>query len=181
MDDWYPPVYGPQVALALGPLARLSYGTALVTWLAVTTAVYLALIAWLLHATSHLRTYWKPVALGALAFRPLAADSPRPAVDRGHDLSGIRVVVPAHGRRLLAGAALGILGYKLSIFAPVLFVLAVAGYWPMLGAAALHGRRANRDRDRVEWLREHVRLSAHSRGLAGSRYRPRRQGILQMH
>jgi hypothetical protein len=39
------------------------------------------------------------------------------------------------GHMLLAGAALGILGYKVSLLLPVLAILAVAGLWRMLGAA----------------------------------------------
>ena len=137
IDDWYPPVYGPQVAVALAPLARLSYGTALVTWLALTTAVYLALIAWLLRAASHLRPYWKSVALAAVAFPPFWQ-----LILHGQlSIVAMTSMVVAwwflrRGRPLLAGAALGILGYKLSILAPVLAVLAVAGCWPIFGAAA---------------------------------------------
>ena len=135
-NDWYPPAYGPQVAVLLAPLGLLSYGAALVAWLAITTVVYVAAVRSVSTRCPHLASYKSLLVLGAAAFPPFWD-----LILHGQ-LSAIALlaVVTAWsalraGHAVLAGAALGILGYKLSLLLPVLAILLLTGSWTMLSAA----------------------------------------------
>jgi hypothetical protein len=135
-DDWYPPAYGPQVAAMLAPLGFLSYGGALVAWLAVTTVLYVGVVRSVSARCPHLASYTSLLVLGAAAFPPFWD-----LILHGQ-LSAIALVAVVGawfalraGRAVLAGAALGILGYKLSLLLPVLAILLLTGSWTMLGAA----------------------------------------------
>jgi hypothetical protein len=136
VDDWYPPAYGPQVTVALSPLGYLSYGQALTLWLLLTTVAYLVLIRGVIRICPTLARRTGLAMLGAIAFPPFFE-----LILHGQ-LSIVAMaamiwawVALRRGRVLLAGAALGLLGYKLSLLLPVLAILAVAGLWRMLGAA----------------------------------------------
>src|SRR5918996_5757440 len=69
-DDWYPPVYGPQVALVLAPLGRLSYERALLAWVICTSLMYIAAVTVVGRRTRCLQSYSALVIAGSLAFPP---------------------------------------------------------------------------------------------------------------
>jgi alpha-1,2-mannosyltransferase len=128
--DWYPPAYGPQVALALTPLGFLSYEHALLVWIAVTAAVYLGLIAVLTRRMTHLRAHAGLVTLAAIAYPPFWN-----LIIHGQlSIAAVASVVCAYlalarDRRWLAGAALGVLAYKPPLAIPALAVLVFAREW----------------------------------------------------
>jgi glycosyl transferase family 87 len=135
-DDWYPPAYGPQVAALLAPLGFLSYGAALIAWLAITSVLYVASVRAVGAHCRHLAAYTSLLILGAAAFPAFWE-----LILHGQ-LSAIALVAVVAawfalraGHAALAGAALGILGYKLSLVLPVLAILLLTGSWTMLGAA----------------------------------------------
>lgn len=136
--DFYPALYGPQVAIALAPLGRLGYYRALVVWLAISTAVYFALLVPVIRHASHLEPHLPLVLVAAAAFPPFWQ-----VIQHGQ-LSVVAlasVVLAWHalrtGHRFTAGAALGVLAYKPSLAAPALAVLAVGGEWRMLTGAGV--------------------------------------------
>jgi hypothetical protein len=128
--DWYPPAYGPQVALGLTPLGLLSYEHALLVWIAVTAAAYVWLIMTVTRRTTHLREDVGLVVLAAIAY---------PAfwnlIIHGQlSIVAVASVVAAYlalmgDRRWLAGAALGLLAYKPPLALPALAVLLLAREW----------------------------------------------------
>ena len=64
----YVPLYGPQVSLFFSPLARLSYGWALVVWLLFNTAVYGLCVYVVWKACPNLRAHRWTVLILAIAF-----------------------------------------------------------------------------------------------------------------
>jgi hypothetical protein len=135
----HPPVYGPQVALALSPLGRLSYERALLAWTGTSTLVYLTLVVMVSRSTV-LRSYVGTVLLGAVAFPPFwqLLQHGQLSVVAVCGIVGAYYALAAH-RAGLAGVCLGLLAYKPSLFAPVLLVLAVSRSWRMAVAAAIVG------------------------------------------
>ena len=128
--DWYPPAYGPQVALALTPLGFLSYERALLAWIVVTSAVYLGLITALARRTTHLRAHVGLVALAAIAYPPfwnLIIHGQLSIVAVGSVVCAYLAL--ARDRRWIAGAALGVLAYKPPLAIPALAVLVLAREW----------------------------------------------------
>jgi len=135
-DDWYPPAYGPQVTVALSPLGALSYGQALTLWLLLTAAAYVVLIRGVIKTAPTLDGRRGLAMIGAIAFPPffdLILHGQLSIVAMASMIGAWLAL--RHGRVLLAGAALGILGYKVSLLLPVLAILAAAGLWRMLAAA----------------------------------------------
>jgi alpha-1,2-mannosyltransferase len=135
----YPPLYGPQLAIVLAPLSLIPYLPALALWILITIAG----IAWAVRrywrACPPLHGWWRPVLALAAAFPPFAY------LVLAGQLSVLAVVslalvvsALARGSKLLAGLALGILGYKFSLFVPALAVCVLAGEGTIaLAAAAL--------------------------------------------
>jgi hypothetical protein len=139
-DVWSPPVYGPQVAIALSPLGRLSYEGALLAWIGITAAGYFALV-WLAAARAPaVRRDPGVLLLAALAFPPFWQ-----LVQHGQlSVVAIAGVVGAwaalsRGRVWLAGVSLGLLAYKPSLLAPAAAVLLLSGEWRMVAGAAVSG------------------------------------------
>jgi alpha-1,2-mannosyltransferase len=137
---WFPPSYGPQMALMLAPLGHLAYPWAFAVWAIVTAIGTLALVALVASRTDRVRQHDRLVLLAAVAFPPFWY------VLQYGQLSVIAVatVVAAwlalrRGKAAWAGAALGILAYKPSLYVPVLAVLLLAGAWRILGAALVTG------------------------------------------
>ena len=64
----YPPLYGPQVALFFEPFARLSYGSALVAWLAFNFLIYGACCYCIWRFCPNLKKYASTIIILALAF-----------------------------------------------------------------------------------------------------------------
>ena len=132
----YPPVYGPHVALFFAPLASLSYLTAYAVWVAFTLALAMGSVIVLSRLSQHLRPWPIPVVAATLAFAPLGylvLDGQLSALALASlSLAALALV---RNRRLAAGAALGLLGYKLSLFAPALGLCLIAGEWTLAAAA----------------------------------------------
>jgi hypothetical protein len=120
----------------LAPLGYLSYGQALIAWLVLSSGLYVLLIRSIVERSDQVAAYKGLAMLAAVAFPPffdlvlhgqLSVIALASVVAAGFALRA--------GRVRLAGAALGILGYKLSLGVPVLVILVVAGAWEMLVAA----------------------------------------------
>ncbi len=139
-DDWFAPAYGPQVALALAPLGRVPYGTALVWWLAATTVVYFALVLILVQSTVSLRRHTGLVILAAAAFPAFWT-----LIVHGQlSIVAMAILVAAWAalrskREAYAGALLGLLWYKPSLAAGVFAVLLFARAWRVLVPALVTG------------------------------------------
>lgn len=148
--------YGPQVYLAFWPLARLSYGWAVVAWALLNCALYLACCYALWRCCPKLRPHAGTVFLLAIAFPGFFnliafGQTSGPALA----LFTLAFLALRSRRNYLAGLAIGCLMYKpqLGLAAAVVFVLAaewriVAGAiagavaqlafaWTWFGAAAM--------------------------------------------
>ena len=132
----YPPVYGPQVALALQPLSWFPFAIARVLFagLGVTTTLWLSLwlvryrpvlIPWRIRIA--VLTVGSPITLyvaitSHLSFVALAA------------LTACAFGLERRSR-IIAGIALGLLGYKPSLAVPAIAVVALAGESTIAGLA----------------------------------------------
>jgi glycosyl transferase family 87 len=137
---WFPPVYGPQVPLALEPLGFLSYNGALAVWVAFSVVVFLGLCRVVIDrsdevskhrglaliAAATFPAFWQLVQHGQLTVVAVAAIVSAWLLLRG-------------GREVAAGAVLGLLVYKPPLLAPVLVVLLLARAWKVLAPALLAG------------------------------------------
>ena len=137
---WFPPVYGPQVPLALAPLGWLSYNVALGLWVALSATFYFVLCRVVivraervtrhrglaLLAAATFPAFWQLVQHGQLTVVAVAAIVSAWLLLRG-------------GREVAAGAVLGLLVYKPPLLAPVLVVLLLARAWTVLGPAVVAG------------------------------------------
>jgi hypothetical protein len=139
-DHNYPPVYGPQVALALAPLARFDYTTALAIWTVLSAGLYAAAFVVALKDAPIVRQFTSVAVLAAAGFPPFWY-----LLQYGQ-LSAIAlcIVVAAgaalrHGRVILAGALLGILIYKPPLFAPIFAVVLLSGSWSAAAAMVMTG------------------------------------------
>ena len=135
VDHQYPAVYGPQVAIALAPLARFTYGTALRIWFGLSAVLYFAAIAIVLGNGVVTRRYFATGMLAAAGFPPFWY-----LLQYGQ-LSSVAVllvaiasVLLARGRGVAAGLALGLLVYKPPLFAPMLAIVLLSGSWSMSAA-----------------------------------------------
>jgi hypothetical protein len=135
---YFPPVYGPQVPLALAPLGFFSYEGALLVWILVTAAVYLWLMFRTASALPALQAHVGLVLLAAVAYPPFWQ-----LIQHGQlTIVAIAALAGAwfalrRDRPWLAGACLGILAYKPPLLAPAAAVLLLAGEWRMLASAGL--------------------------------------------
>jgi Glycosyltransferase family 87 len=133
---WLPPVYGPQVALALAPLGYLSYRAALAVWVTLSTVVYLGACLVVAVRCRQLRPHPGLVLLAAVAFPPFWQ-----LVQHGQlSVIATALIVGAwlalrSGRRVWAGVLLGLLVYKPPLLAPAIAVLCLAGEWRMVAGA----------------------------------------------
>jgi hypothetical protein len=109
----YLPIYGPQLALALEPLAALSWSPALRVWLAANAALYALCVFAVWRGCPHLAGRGRDVALAALAWPAAFA-----MLGAGQASSLALACFTAawlalrSGRRFLAGLALGSLAWK---------------------------------------------------------------------
>ena len=135
---FFPPVYPPQVALALQPLGALRYRQAYVAWTIVTLLLYAFAVRLLLGASPRLQPFagvvgWIAAASPAAWFLVLHGQLSMLA------LVSLALTCVALGRKRpwLAGAALGLLAFKPSLFLPAVIVCALAAEWQMVLGAAL--------------------------------------------
>ncbi len=130
---FFPALYGPQVPLALAPLALLTYEGALIAWTCLTVLLYAAVVLAMIRISDHLGSHRRLVLLGAAAFPPFWQ-----LVQHGQ-LTVVAIVAVggawwsmSKGRPGWAGAWLGLLAYKLPLLAPVVGVVLLAGARRML-------------------------------------------------
>jgi hypothetical protein len=141
-DTTYLPIYGPQVALALEPLAGLSWRAALCVWLAANAALTALCVAAVWRRCPHLAGHGRDVALAAVAWPAgFALLGAAQASSLALACFTAAFLALRAERRFLAGLALGSLAWKpqLGLAVAVAFAAArdarvVAG---ALAAAAL--------------------------------------------
>jgi hypothetical protein len=135
---YFPPVYGPQVPLALAPLGWLSYSAALFVWVMLSAVAYFVLCRTVIIRSEQVSRFRGLALLAALSF---------PAFWQLLQHGQLTVVALAAmvaawlllraGQDLEAGAVLGLLMYKPPLLAPVLVVLFLARAWRVLLPAVL--------------------------------------------
>jgi alpha-1,2-mannosyltransferase len=126
--------YGPQLALAFSPLARLSFPGSLVVFSLLSAAAYVAAV-WLVwqHAPG-LRTDRPYVALVAAACPALLVTLRFGQISTATLLAAaLGVAALGSNRRFLAGASLGLLAYKPQLLLVAVPMLLVARDWRTLG------------------------------------------------
>jgi alpha-1,2-mannosyltransferase len=130
--------YGPQIAAAVAPLSRLTFGWSLTLFLILTVALY-ALSVWCLWRISPgLQPYGTPVAVlaaGAPALFSLLRYAQLSALSLL--LLSLAVVAHARGRRFLAGVMVGTMVFKPQLGIVVGLVMVVAGEWRIVAGAAV--------------------------------------------
>jgi hypothetical protein len=135
---YFPPVYGPQVPLALAPLGYLSYGAALAVWVLLCCISYVALCRMVIVRSAVVSRHRKLALLGVVGFPAFWQ-----LVQHGQlSVIAVAAIVSAwlflrRGDDLQAGAALGLLIYKPPLLAPILVVLFLARAWRLLIPAAV--------------------------------------------
>jgi hypothetical protein len=136
--DMPPSVYGPQLAIALMPIATLPYYWALGVWLLGVTAICGVCSALLWRAVPQLRGAGPTVAaltLGSPAFFYLIAFGQTTAPALACFTAAYLAL--AKDRPLIAGLAIGTLAYKPSLGIACAVVFTLAGEWTVvIGAAA---------------------------------------------
>jgi len=139
-DLVYPPLYGPQIPLALQPLARLTYGAALATWMGITGTTYIVLLLLVARRSTVVGRHMMTALLAGAAFPPFWQ-----LVLHGQlSVLALAAVVGAwaalrRGAPGFAGLCLGLLAYKPSLFVPVLALLALSRSWWILATALTGG------------------------------------------
>jgi hypothetical protein len=136
--DEFVPIYPPQTALLMSPLARLPYGTAALAWAAFTALVFAFAVRVAL-------ADWPPgperslAAIAAIAFPPFW-NLVLHGQSTAFPLAGFAIALASfrRGRSFLAGLALSLLAIKPQ-FAPVVAVLALWNGQGMLIAGGLVG------------------------------------------
>lgn len=138
IDVYFPPVYGPQVAMFFAPLARLEYLPSLTTWLVLSIAVSIACSYAVWRVCPRLRSRAWPffvVAAGFPGFHYNFMYGQAAALG----LACFTAAFLALGakREFLAGVAIGLLFYKpqLGVASAVVFV--AAGQWRVVAGAAV--------------------------------------------
>ena len=134
----YLPLYGPQVSLLFAPLARLSYGSALMAWLGLTSLIYAGCCYALWQRCRWLqRERWTVaiLAMGYPAFFHLIAWGQNSAIAL---LCFVAAFLALDEKKpWLAGLASGLLVYKPSLLLGPVLVLLLAMEWRILVGAAV--------------------------------------------
>ena len=134
----YPPVYGPQISVLFSPLAHLPYIPALLVWIFISLAIYLACGFAVLRACPRLRD-----SSGTVAILLLADPALHYALSFGQIsaigllcVTGAFFALRAH-RPFIAGLAIGSLIYKPQLGLAAAFIFLFAREWRIvLGAVA---------------------------------------------
>ena len=134
----YPAVYPPQIGLVFAPLSWLPYSAAYFVW-SVLTMTFVAVALFEFDTDVSLLTNYRAAALmTALAFAPL------PYLVLAGQLSAVAMFALAvvhrglrRGSSVLAGAGLGLLAFKPSLFLPAIAVCLLAGDMRVTLAAAV--------------------------------------------
>jgi hypothetical protein len=126
----FPTVYGPQVGVALIPIAYLPFLPAYGVWQLLVVGATVVTTLWLAGSVPALRPWRGRILVLTLLAPPLFH-----AAIAGHlspvALFALTALVKAQERqsRVLSGVAVGLLGYKVSLVAPAVAVCLVAGEW----------------------------------------------------
>lgn len=130
--------YGPQVALAFAPLARLSFLSAASIWMALSLIIYFTCVYLIAKSCGQLCGHMKLIGLCAVAYPPLFH-----FFVRGH-LSALSVLFVTLSYFALrrkhewwAGVALGCLAFKPQFLVAIPVILLIAGAWRMLTGLVL--------------------------------------------
>jgi alpha-1,2-mannosyltransferase len=135
--DAFPAVYGPQVALAFAPLARLPYAAAVYCWMAISSVLYVCCCAATIHLFPVLRqrrvTVWALLILFP-GFIILLVAGQTTAVA----LTAITLAMVAftRGREWWAGVALGVLAYKPQLAVGFAVLGLIGRNWRLLAGMA---------------------------------------------
>ena len=132
--------YGPQVAAALAPLSRLTFGRSLAIFLLLTALAYAASVWLVWRVSPALSSYGTLVvilAAGAPAFFTLI---------RYAQLSGLSLLLLSlalaalvRDRRFLAGVFIGLMVFKPQLGVVIALVMILAGEWRLVAGAAVAG------------------------------------------
>ena len=137
-DTPYPPVYPPQVALAMSPLARLSYGHAYLAWIGATLLLYGGCVLLMFRGCVRLRSWPRQVFAVAAASPALWLVVMHGQVSAVALLALVGMWLALRARRpWVAGAALGLLAFKPSLFVPAVTLCIASGEWRMATGAGL--------------------------------------------
>ncbi len=134
----FPPVYGPQVGLFFAPLTLVPYLWAYGLWSAFTLAAVVWTVAICQRMSQPLAAWRTAVLAATLAYPPLGY-----LVLNGQlsalaaTALGLSLIAFHAGSKALAGAAIGLLGYKVSLFVPAVTVCLLAGEWVVAAGAVL--------------------------------------------
>ena len=133
---FFPPLYGPQLALFFSPIARLPYLAAYAVWATITLALTFWSVSVLRRHVPSLAGFRWPVAMATAAYPPLAylVLDGQISVLALVALSAA-VVAISRGFHAAGGAMIGLLGYKISLVAPAIAVCVLAGEWTLAAAA----------------------------------------------
>ena len=133
---FFPPLYGPQLALFFSPIARLPYLAAYAVWATITLALTFWSVSVLRRHVPSLAGYRWPVAMATAAYPPLAylVLDGQISVLALVALSAA-VVAISRGFHATGGAMIGLLGYKVSLVGPAIAVCVLAGEWTLAAAA----------------------------------------------
>ena len=136
----FPPVYGPQVALFFSLFARLPYLAAYATWAGLTLALTFWSVSICRRRVSAVERWRWPTIAATAAYPPvgyLVLDGQLSALALASLALAVVALDTLEGAsRIAAGAAIGLLGYKVSLLAPALAVCVLAGEWTIAAAAA---------------------------------------------
>jgi hypothetical protein len=133
---YYLPIYGPQMSMLLAPLAALPYAWALLMWSFVTTSIYALCCAAFWRMCPALRTERSTVVLlaaGSPAFFNLVAHGQNSAIALASFTAAFFAL--CHGKRFLAGLAIGTLIYKPPLGFAVACVFVGTLEWRIVGGA----------------------------------------------
>jgi hypothetical protein len=136
IDTPHPPLYPPQLALLLSPLALLTYGWALLAMSTITISGYVWIARRIAAGCPHIAQWpWHvaAISLGSPALWLLVL----------HGQISLLALVALYaawealrrGRNYAGGIALGLLAYKVSLFAPILALCVLAREWRIVGGA----------------------------------------------
>jgi hypothetical protein len=133
-----PNLYGPQVALFFVPLARFSFLTAALIWVALSLLIYFLCIYSIWKCCPHLRPNARLVAIAALAYPPLFHFFVRGQLS-ALVLACFTLAFLALHREWawLAGVALGVLIFKPQFLVAIPLILLLAHAWKMLSGLIL--------------------------------------------
>ena len=136
--EHYLPVYPPQTALVFAPLGNLPYHVAAVLWALLSVVVYGGAVYFAWRPMRHVLAPYSLVGVAAAAFPPfwnLILHGQTTAIPIIAFSAG--AIALAHGRKMLAGLAFGLLLIKPQFGLALAVVVLTCGEWSMLAGLVL--------------------------------------------